>query len=251
MNRTCNHCGVERNTLKTCTRCKAARYCGKSCQQKAWTVHQSECCPSPTSVSSTEPTCVNCLTGGSEALSSTTMWGVVCDRGMGEILVFVDNQQASKKARQEDDGSGNDVPVYELELELDDVQAGSDEALQTLWVVGTWLAVGPHDNFLDGDFQCMCPEMYGTTDDPGICICNDHLGDLCVGLLPCIFKSETAAEAAVALGATLQGIGGNSADVAVCKLLDVEDVPLSAQCVARSTFMLAGQQVYAKYSSDV
>ena len=58
-------------------------------------------------------------------------------------------------------------------------------------------------------------------------------------------------EAAVALGATLQGIGGNSEDLALCKLLDVEDVPLSAVCVARSSFMLVGQQVYAKYSSDV
>ena len=39
----CETCGIENPSLKRCSACKAAYYCSKECQNKAWPTHKHEC----------------------------------------------------------------------------------------------------------------------------------------------------------------------------------------------------------------
>jgi len=41
----CDHCGRSGVSLKKCSRCKVAKYCGKECQGKAWKRHKKVCQP--------------------------------------------------------------------------------------------------------------------------------------------------------------------------------------------------------------
>ena len=40
---TCSHCRKQRATLKLCSRCKQASYCGAECQNAAWKGHKKRC----------------------------------------------------------------------------------------------------------------------------------------------------------------------------------------------------------------
>ena len=44
-NKTCSFCGTQSDTLKKCTRCGKAQYCGKSCQTNHWKEHEVICTP--------------------------------------------------------------------------------------------------------------------------------------------------------------------------------------------------------------
>lgn len=39
----CWECGNKEKTLKKCTKCKLAKYCGKECQHAHWKTHKAEC----------------------------------------------------------------------------------------------------------------------------------------------------------------------------------------------------------------
>ena len=39
----CSHCGKQRTTLKRCSRCQQASYCGAECQNAAWKGHKKSC----------------------------------------------------------------------------------------------------------------------------------------------------------------------------------------------------------------
>ena len=39
----CSHCGKQRKTLKRCSRCKQASYCGAQCHNAAWKGHKKSC----------------------------------------------------------------------------------------------------------------------------------------------------------------------------------------------------------------
>ena len=39
----CAHCGKQRATLKRCSTCKKASYCGAACQNAAWKAHKKTC----------------------------------------------------------------------------------------------------------------------------------------------------------------------------------------------------------------
>ena len=39
----CAHCGKQRATLKRCSTCKKASYCGATCQNAAWKTHKKTC----------------------------------------------------------------------------------------------------------------------------------------------------------------------------------------------------------------
>jgi TPR repeat protein len=39
----CTGCGATRGKLKTCAKCKVARFCGPECVRKAWAEHKPHC----------------------------------------------------------------------------------------------------------------------------------------------------------------------------------------------------------------
>lgn len=41
----CHECASYVDTIRRCSTCKKAKYCGKECQRKAWPVHKKECRP--------------------------------------------------------------------------------------------------------------------------------------------------------------------------------------------------------------
>ena len=41
----CSHCGKQRATLKRCSVCKQASYCGAACQNAGWKKHEKTCAP--------------------------------------------------------------------------------------------------------------------------------------------------------------------------------------------------------------
>jgi len=43
--RKCSFCGTQSDTLKKCSHCSEAQYCGQSCQRKHWKEHKPICNP--------------------------------------------------------------------------------------------------------------------------------------------------------------------------------------------------------------
>uniref|UniRef100_A0A6U2IU73 MYND-type domain-containing protein n=2 Tax=Hemiselmis andersenii TaxID=464988 RepID=A0A6U2IU73_HEMAN len=48
MSTACGECGVKKNVMKLCTRCKAVYYCSVECQRKSWGTHKKDCASAPT-----------------------------------------------------------------------------------------------------------------------------------------------------------------------------------------------------------
>ena len=41
--KTCANCGIKREKMQKCGRCKKAHYCSKECQAQAWPEHKKAC----------------------------------------------------------------------------------------------------------------------------------------------------------------------------------------------------------------
>ena len=58
----CHSCYTSSSSLKPCTRCKLAKYCDMSCQEKDWPKHKLVCMPVKVDDATTRETCSFCNT---------------------------------------------------------------------------------------------------------------------------------------------------------------------------------------------